>query len=302
MERLAERVLTLERQLAGVQAELLTASARVAEPAIPQQVRIAKTTGTPQDTDTAFPITFLDGSFTETAGQQTATWQDRQNTSKAVVFNIAGEKIPSGTKLMVWAWNNRWWCNWTEADDPTDQTLDPMVGFTSVFSTELRDLTIFEDRVVEFDDHDLIGSVAGVVWNSEGAEEGEDPEFAFTFAPGDYLLDYGISGHSDTSEVLTSDTKVGYKNINYCYASFESWNEPEEEGEEGSWQTESNLQTLPMFAPPAGVWNTSSKRNVFSPTAETRVRMVVGTGQSGQYWDQMTNLYYVHWLIRPLDI
>lgn len=107
--RLAERVLTLERQLAGMQAELLTSSARVAEPGNTHQLRIARISGDVSSTDNVFPIIFLDGTFTETAGTQSATWEDRQTEARSVARTIDGENIEAGTKVVVMAWNDRWW-------------------------------------------------------------------------------------------------------------------------------------------------------------------------------------------------
>jgi len=105
-----ERVAVLERRL-----EILEATVqrqRLALPRWPKRVWLATTTtsGTypsaPADT---FEFIFANGTFTETAGDQTATLTDRQSSAPRVAHSIGGVYYPEDAEIYVAEIDRQYW-------------------------------------------------------------------------------------------------------------------------------------------------------------------------------------------------
>lgn len=65
---------------------------------------------------TVFPITFLSGGFTNTAGVQTGQYTDHDEVPQAKVFCVTGKYIPEDTVIQVWqdigtdaTYPGQWW-------------------------------------------------------------------------------------------------------------------------------------------------------------------------------------------------
>lgn len=87
----------------------------------PREFRIAKTVAEPPEEEggdpeypaagaNVYPIVFVDGTFTEEAGTQTATFDDRQDKPRHYVMDLDGSTyLEEGTKIIVVKANDRWW-------------------------------------------------------------------------------------------------------------------------------------------------------------------------------------------------
>lgn len=106
---LTERILTLESTIARMASDIDRSRAREAITSGRSPVRIARIVGPVGSSDNTFDIIFIDGTYTETKGQQTPTWDDRQFSAKAVAYNLAGTKVDAGTKVPVYFWGDLWW-------------------------------------------------------------------------------------------------------------------------------------------------------------------------------------------------
>lgn len=279
---LAERVLTLERRLSGLQAEVDAANARTAMTAGAYQLRIGRITGEPQDAHNTFDVIFEDGTFTEAAGDQSPDYTDRQLVARTVVHNLATVKIPADTRVPCWYWSDRWWTWWKEGTESTPS--DPrMIGFNKLVDS-MEDLTYAEDRVATFDDSDLIGTLSGIEWDND--------EQAWTLELGDWYTNWWIQGHSSCS--FGTDYPDDFE-VNYLYGNLEYRNVPTDEDPDPTWENVPDAR-LYCYAAQGGYWNSASRGLMLRLTEDPKqVRMVCGIGQSSSAACSTGHIYYSHW-------
>lgn len=105
------RLNQLELQVAAFSRQLRAQGDRMDRWVWPKQVRLAKTTHSAESYPAApancYEIEFLDGTFTEAAGQQTPTYTDRG--SLAYALSMAGEYFLEGTRVAVVRIGRQWW-------------------------------------------------------------------------------------------------------------------------------------------------------------------------------------------------
>lgn len=104
-----ERVLELERRLYSIQHDVIGGRQAVPKFDSRPQVRLARIANEPEENDNTFEIIFLDGEFTQAAGQQSPAYLDRQIFAKAAAYNLAGNTLTQGTKVPVYWSNGHWW-------------------------------------------------------------------------------------------------------------------------------------------------------------------------------------------------
>jgi len=114
---LLERMRRMESEIARLSADLARLRATPADTARPQEVRLARTYNTGSypggGSDNTFPATFVDGTFTETAGNQTPTITERDTGNVAIIHNTSDDYIPVNTLIPVWRQGGRWWTTYT---------------------------------------------------------------------------------------------------------------------------------------------------------------------------------------------
>ncbi len=105
-----ERIARLEAEIRRLALDVGKYQAREAVASGRVMTRLAKVSNTPSAGDSVFEIIFRDGEFTETAGDQTVDWTDRQETSEAVCAGIFDDELPDHNEMIsVFRWSNRWW-------------------------------------------------------------------------------------------------------------------------------------------------------------------------------------------------
>jgi len=97
----------------ALEAQVEPSIGRQAIVAATRHVRLARTTtsgtypSTPCDT---YEIVFLDGTFTESAGDQTPTYTERSASPQAIAYDIRSDGlIPEDTEVLVLEQNGKWW-------------------------------------------------------------------------------------------------------------------------------------------------------------------------------------------------
>ena len=119
-----ERILTLERQAAALSARLDLALAQQGGGTAKVRTRLARTTTStsyPGQPANSFEIEFLDGTFTETPGQQTPTYTARSANPTAVCHHIAGNLPPENTVIEVFQHNGKWWTQYAVGENDDTQ-------------------------------------------------------------------------------------------------------------------------------------------------------------------------------------
>lgn len=235
---LGERVLALERQLSGIQAELDIANARHAMVAGNVQMRIAQVVNDPQDDDNVFDIIFQDGTFTASAGERTPTWRARQLITQAVCYNLADEKIPQDEFISVFYWGDRWWTHYKPSEETTTEADDmQMVGFDAIHPTVITSQaptgSLFDYANVNFSTAYLRGAVSGVEWNTDGATV---EDHFFRIQPGNYFTHFGGWAYSRCGPSVEKEQR----------AALGLQRRPEGESE---WEDPSTSQLVRFYAP-----------------------------------------------------
>lgn len=108
-----EQVAALRRELQAMQLRLDSVRARDMVPGRSAQVRLARISNTTELGDNTFEIVFLDGSYIQSPGMQSAMWTPRQNAARTVALNITGTRLTQGTVVLVFYWSQRWWIDRT---------------------------------------------------------------------------------------------------------------------------------------------------------------------------------------------
>ena len=105
-----ERLASIEQKVAMLRRDLEVISSRVGFVASKSNLRLAEIVNTPIDGDNTFEIKFVEGTFTETAGQHTPTYTDRSTTTE-FAHNVAPTTTTpsSGDVVRVFRWSRRWW-------------------------------------------------------------------------------------------------------------------------------------------------------------------------------------------------
>ena len=288
-----ERVLSLERQLAGVQSQLDVTLARSALVGNDDAFRIAVISGDPEDDDNTFDVIFQDGTYLPSAGDQSPTYQDRQIAARTVVHNLAGEKIPEG-KRTVCFWNHdRWWSWWTagspgESPPETDQ----VTGLDGVFArsdaNNLAKMSELEDRPVEFlpPGDELWGSAAALIWD-------EDENY-FTVPPSVLLVNITIHsqapgnvgvGGSQVEKLLSSD-------LNTVYVKMEERPAPFDAGD--AWE-EVEPSRCSVYGATGGLSSYNTHEFFYQPTANMLVRLVTGADRGRPIYNEFAESFYLDW-------
>lgn len=279
---LAERVLTLERRLSGLQSEVDAANARTAMTAGAYQMRIGRITGEPEDSDNTFDVIFEDGTFTEAAGQQSPDYIGRQLAARAVVHNLAAVKIPKDTRLPCWYWSDRWWTWWKEST--TTEGGDPkMCGFNDIHP--MTSLTYNENRIATFLGEDMIGSISGLEW--------DDDDKVWTVEIGDWFIEWGTQGHV-SCPLPNPYPGTGFP-VNYIYSLLEQRNVPDDDEPDPSWSTVPS-SLLYQYSHFSGYWNSASRGYLLRLTDDPQqIRMACGIGQSSGQSCSTGHIYDAHW-------
>ena len=113
VESLRQRIENLEREIESIDAQMTRSDNHASQTNRPAS-KLAQTYDNgsyPSDPATVYPIMFVDGSFTETAGNQTATWTNRSSTNRRVAYAICGssQHLSSGTLGVAFRQNGQWW-------------------------------------------------------------------------------------------------------------------------------------------------------------------------------------------------
>jgi hypothetical protein len=128
---LSERVQYLERQVEQLAARI-NAEVSVGSPSRRKQTRTARTVesgGSYPSSGNTFPIIFVDGEYTETAGNQTPTYTARAATPSHFVHNVADQYISVNIEVQVWFENEQWWCeHTTEAANEREEIAGNMMA------------------------------------------------------------------------------------------------------------------------------------------------------------------------------
>lgn len=117
---LSERILRIEQNMIRLTAELDRSRAVDMIQAGRAPVRIGVIEGPVSSNDNTFLVRFVEGQFTETKGQQSPTWTDRQTAARVVAYNLAGSHIAANTRLPVYRYSNRWYVHHTASQSPSD--------------------------------------------------------------------------------------------------------------------------------------------------------------------------------------
>jgi hypothetical protein len=125
-DSLKQRVELLERELDDVRKQLRHQHVGLLTP--PIQPRLAQTVagsgGYPSDPATVYPIVFLDGSFTESPGNQTPSWDMLSGNEQRFAFSLSTAFIPEDSIVQVWRQNNRYWITPAIASTPGEEGED----------------------------------------------------------------------------------------------------------------------------------------------------------------------------------
>ena len=117
MKDVNTRLLELERMVGQLSSQSDRVAARPGMANSPNPIRLARTYNNgayPGASDAnTFPATFIDATFTEAGGLQTAAVDERDTTNVIFVHNVFDKVIPVGTKIPVVYENGRWftWYN-----------------------------------------------------------------------------------------------------------------------------------------------------------------------------------------------
>lgn len=285
IDRLSERVLDLEKRLSAVQYEIDAAGARAAIASAAPQMRIARITGDPGTGDNTFDVIFEDGYFTELAGQRTPDYYGRQTTSRAVVHNLAGSKIDSGTRVPAWFWSDRWWTWWTSGGESQPPGDPRMCGFNDILT--MATLTYNENRVATWDADELVGAVSGLEWDADNN--------LWEVEVGDWLIEWGIQGHASCS--FPTPYPGSAFQTTYLYANLEYRAQPTDEEPDPTWEAVPNAR-LYAYAHFGGYWNSGDRRYLLRlPDDPKQLRMICGTGQSSASACASGHIYdgWWHW-------
>jgi hypothetical protein len=107
-----EQLATLEAMYRDLRKDLDQIRSAVAGMQSKKFVRLARITNAPISGDNTYAIMFLDGTFTEAAGNQTPTYSNRQNAAAGFAHNIiTSPSTPPAQNdvILVWRWSDRWW-------------------------------------------------------------------------------------------------------------------------------------------------------------------------------------------------
>lgn len=168
-----DRLADLEAALAALRVDARSSAIASRGAEAPRAVRWARTVLDPATftypaagtTPNTYPIIFLDGTYTQTVGQQTPTWTNRQATGKSVVHNVASgldAYIPITSIIPVWNDRGRWWTDW-----PSPNVFHVTVG-TTIPSGVSGSITLPNGRVVTATNWgpDAINGDKAVVWRT----------------------------------------------------------------------------------------------------------------------------------------
>lgn len=109
MANTSDRLVSLERDFQMARKDLETIESRPAETGSKRPHRLAEIESPVGAGFNTFNITFLDGTYTEVAGNQTPVYQSRQNVSAGVAHNLSTSSMSVGDVVVVHRWSNRWW-------------------------------------------------------------------------------------------------------------------------------------------------------------------------------------------------
>lgn len=199
-----QRIELLERQMEALTRKLDQGFDR--SMALNEQPRLAKTYNPgsyPSDPANVYPIMFLNGTFTETAGNQTPTYTNRSSTSKRVGFGLTDEYIEAGTVVACWRQNNRWWIlptATTESEGGGSYTLIS-AGFdvegTGSTNNQSMDKKAVSDDTAwitwQFDSALLKGGGGGITWDAAN--------YAFNLDVGEWYL--WLGSVTDIGDITT---------------------------------------------------------------------------------------------------
>lgn len=93
----------------GLQAELQAANARLAITQDSVPYRIAEVMNIPSAADNTYLVRFVDGEFSDNAGNVSPSYTPRQQNGKYYVHNLGNGVPGQGTKIPVWQWSGKFW-------------------------------------------------------------------------------------------------------------------------------------------------------------------------------------------------
>ena len=191
VESLMQRVELLERYVGTLDDKL----DRRVDPRdfLQQPVRLAKTvsSGTyPSDPASVYPIMFLNGTFTETAGNGSATYTNRSAASKRVGFALSSDYIPENTIVTVFEQNGRYWITPSSATPSSGGGGDltsPIVGWNK----DQESLPVYTLQPTTADSPTLIKWQESVKMGDQDWISLDDSNDFFSLDPGLYACDFG---------------------------------------------------------------------------------------------------------------
>lgn len=307
-DRLGERVLSLERRLAGIQADIDAAAARQAMAVAPSGFRIGRIIGDPQDSDNTFDVIFDDGSYPQIAGQQTATYTGRQLAPRTVVHNLASVKIPVGNRVPCWWWSDRWWTWYSTSESTPTESPVRMMGFDDFWQSDLRYFLPGETRVFPWHSGDLKGNISGVTWHASGNDPyPDDTDEYFIIYPGTYRMDWGFSGYGGTNygtadpnttlkvgNLLTMQMKLQHKPVPIDGDPQETWSD-----------VTGTFNSLWSYGSPAGMWNAASRSCILEISGDDlvceRYRFVAMSSTLTSAPTLDASIFYGHWHFTEIE-
>lgn len=144
----SSRLQLLEEMIGRQQDQIATLERRLANIRQPQQVWLAKTTKTttyPGSSADTFEIVLVDGTFTETAGDQTPTYTNRAASPQKVAHNISGQYIAEDTYVWVFRTfstdgKHKWWIDRPAAGGTVEWDQVTGAGDSSMSLSDVSDL------------------------------------------------------------------------------------------------------------------------------------------------------------------
>lgn len=207
-QELRERVLQLERQMSGLQAEMQASGARQAIRQMPIPLRIAQVEEV--GAGKVCRVKFVDGSFAESTSESNASFVARQLTGKFYVFNLGNGSPTVGSTIPVWEWSGHYWTLIGSSDGTSPPPASPDTAIVWV-SPESAGLAGQMERPYD-----------GCLWKGEKLRvKAETPEFDVDFCTSNVFDPY--EGYQDIWITAPNYGRTGNTNGSTKFGCLPMW-------------------------------------------------------------------------------